>query len=159
MANKEPQLTRFCNFVWRPKNKTLRITLGQDNHRSMKWAGVNGPTLLQPKMIKSKVGPHIDISSWVEAQVLEASRQDKVVDGPSDIETHQMCMGETSHSKLDSLESERCDPGGGDEDVGDGWQPDVVNLKALHCDGGAKIGRGDYEVQVGSLVLTLCMEG
>ena len=159
MASKKPRPTRFCNFVWKPKNKTLHITLGQDNRRSVKWAGVNGPTLLQSKMIKSKVGPHVDISSWVEAQVLEASRQDKVVDGPSNIETHQMCVGETSHSKLDSLESERCDPGSGYEDVRDGWQPDVVNLKALRCDGGAEIGQGDYEVQVGSLVLTPCVEG
>uniref|UniRef100_A0A2N9GKQ8 TTF-type domain-containing protein n=1 Tax=Fagus sylvatica TaxID=28930 RepID=A0A2N9GKQ8_FAGSY len=70
----------------------------------------------------------------------------------------QMCVGETSNSKLDSLESERCDPGIGDEDVVNGWQPDVVNLEALRCDGGAEMGQGDYEVQEGSLVLTPCVE-
>uniref|UniRef100_A0A2N9IY74 Reverse transcriptase domain-containing protein n=1 Tax=Fagus sylvatica TaxID=28930 RepID=A0A2N9IY74_FAGSY len=56
-----------------------------------------------------------------------------------------MCVVETSNSKLDSLESERCDPGIGDEDVVNGWQPDVVNLEALRCDGGAEMGQGDYE--------------
>jgi hypothetical protein len=70
-----------------------------------------------------------------------------------------MCVGETSNSKLDSLESERCDPGIGDEDVVNGWQPDVVNLEALRCDGGAEMGQGDYEVQEGSLVITPCVEG
>lgn len=51
-----------------------------------------------------------------------------------------MCVGETSNSKLDSLESESCDPGIRDEDVVNGWQPDVVNLEALRYDGGAEMG-------------------
>lgn len=57
MARKEPRPTRFCNFVWKPNNKTLCITLGQHNRRSVKWVGVHGPTILQPKLIHSKVGP------------------------------------------------------------------------------------------------------
>jgi hypothetical protein len=33
-----PRPMRSCDFIWKPRNKTLRITLNEGNLRQAKWA-------------------------------------------------------------------------------------------------------------------------
>jgi hypothetical protein len=33
-----PRPMRSCDFIWKPRNKTLRITLSEGNLRQAKWA-------------------------------------------------------------------------------------------------------------------------
>ncbi len=40
MAFNEPHLTRLCHFVWKPINKTIRITLDHGLRRQLSWVGL-----------------------------------------------------------------------------------------------------------------------
>lgn len=61
-----------------------------------------GPKIKQPS--KASDGPYVEPRLVLEAQSLEVSSQ-VVVEGSTELVTHQMCEGEASGSKTDFLEA------------------------------------------------------
>jgi hypothetical protein len=43
MSLDEPRPTRLFDFVWKPRNKTLRITVNEGSKREAKWVGLSTP--------------------------------------------------------------------------------------------------------------------
>ena len=68
--------------------------LRKGHRRTVEWVGVIGPKLNKPTS-KSSSGPQAKTNLVLEAQLLEDSSQ-VVVEGPKELETHQMWVGEVS---------------------------------------------------------------
>ena len=91
--------TRNTHFVWKPKSKTLRITLNSGSRRTVEWVGLasnKGPTSLTKTPPNS--GPKLS----------ETNQSKRDLEGPPDTEpilTNRIYIGESSGTKDEEMES------------------------------------------------------
>ena len=110
MAKNEPHPTRYCQFEWKPVNKTLRITLTQGTRRHVKWTrheGVVGPKH-KAMIFKSVDGPSTSLE--VEAQPIDPGSESlEIPDKSKGSLVNQFCVGEASNTKSGDLETSSTD--------------------------------------------------
>jgi hypothetical protein len=69
-----PRPTHKCDFIWKPRHKTLSITLSEGNLRLAKWALLNGPKQARNEETRahehqvSEVAPQAGKGTWVSKQ-------------------------------------------------------------------------------------------
>ncbi|GMY04854.1 hypothetical protein FCV25MIE_00092, partial [Fagus crenata] len=71
-----------CDFIWKPCNKTLRITLSEGNLRQAKWAWINAPkqarmanTRAQDNEVEAPTQARIETARAQEPQVNEVAQR------------------------------------------------------------------------------------
>jgi hypothetical protein len=106
MNPETPRPTRNTHFEWKPKSKTLRITLNSGSCRTVEWVGLvsnKGPTPLTKAPPNS--GPKLS----------ETNQPKRDLEGPPGTEptsANQIYIGESSGTKDEELESTPCDEDG-----------------------------------------------
>ncbi len=115
LANNTPRPTRLSKFEWKPKSKTLRITLDSGSRRKVEWVGlasITGPKIIRDEGLPS-CGPLI--AEAQEPSVLYTG----MVDGPittKELPVHHFYVGEASGTKDTRMESKICDPTDDEDD-------------------------------------------
>ena len=102
MAINSPRPTRLSHFVWKPKSRTLRITVDLGSRRVVEWIG-----------LESSNGPKIIPEEWFSGPLVSEAQQPNilhkgVVEGPIDTNKtsfKQFCVGEASGTKEKLTES------------------------------------------------------
>ena len=61
-----PRPTRRYDFLWKPRYKTLRITITEGDKRMGKWTSINDPKQARNK--ETRANPQADKGTWVPKQ-------------------------------------------------------------------------------------------
>uniref|UniRef100_A0A2N9IQJ9 Endonuclease/exonuclease/phosphatase domain-containing protein n=1 Tax=Fagus sylvatica TaxID=28930 RepID=A0A2N9IQJ9_FAGSY len=108
MDNKAPRPTRLSHFAWKPKSKTLRITLNEGSCREVKWTSLgshNGPKIFkESNKAPSGPPPTPNISETQQAKTREKGNLAQSARVKSNLGSH-FCIGEASGTKGVTLES------------------------------------------------------
>jgi hypothetical protein len=108
MDNKAPHPTRLSHFAWKPKSKTLRITLNEGSCREVKWTSLgshNGPKIFkESNKAPSGPPPTPNISETQQAKTREKGNLAQSARVKSNLGSH-FCIGEASGTKGVTLDS------------------------------------------------------
>jgi hypothetical protein len=98
-----PRPTRSTKFEWKPKSRTIRITLNMGSRRTVEWVGLEtpkGPIIYNEASIIS--GPKVSENNQTQRELV----------GPSGTEptlVNRIYIGESSGTKDEDMESTPCD--------------------------------------------------
>jgi hypothetical protein len=107
MAIKAPRPTRLSHFEWKPKSKTLRITLDSGSRRKVEWVGL--ASLMGLKLIPEMKAAVLWASRFRSPTAQRAITGGGWPFGHKKLPVHHFCVGEASGTKETQYGVNDCD--------------------------------------------------
>uniref|UniRef100_A0A2N9F2D7 Reverse transcriptase domain-containing protein n=1 Tax=Fagus sylvatica TaxID=28930 RepID=A0A2N9F2D7_FAGSY len=138
MAIKAPRPTRLSHFVWKPKAKTLRITVKLGSRRIVEWVDIGASNGVANGL---KLASDVQTSGPLDSEAQQPIKMtNEGVDGLLDTKkpsVSQFYVGEASGTKEINMESTICDSTDDDDDSDseNSTEPSVVGSDGVFNDG------------------------